>query len=472
MHDIVITSLRTLQLPVGTYSNAFERSMDEYAEEIAFEESSDLAFLSFCQIHKEQLERLLHAHPDTNGYLYCLLHTWHDQECDLSLIGDLDARARTAVASKYPSDIGVMTVLEAIEAIYRKRKYDDGIPEARASLERCLPLYDLLASAAGISDAMKFHILHHRAKALRNLQRYPEAISLCEQILAARYIPATKLLLARLFLFDEATRERAKCLLFDLLRESQTAPDRAEISVTLAAITALGQWQLKTWFREALNEFGDLVADLIVQAAARGLDQAYVAFAAIGRETQFNNEELFFRVFNGLPLRLLEDVQDDKERAAWGDILLAAGKAAPPNDASDLLNQALRFYEALDNPVSYNLQQKGQTLLLLGRNGEAVGVLEPLVSATPNPWNQYWLSKALASQGQLPKSFELINKALNDPKAIEYRPAFLEHRFDVRKAQGESGAIDDLLAAHELCNNEKYKAALARKLDENRPLQE
>jgi len=310
---------------------------------------------------------------------------------------------------------------------------------------------------------VRYRVLHHRAKALRNLKRFPEAIELCQQILEKRQSRATKLLLARLLVFESESRERAKVLLFDLLSEARAEP-HAEISVTLAAIAVLGQWQLKKWFREALAEFGKLLADLIVEAAVRGFDQAFVAFAAIGRDLQYNDEALFFRVFDELPLRSLDDVQEDKERAAWGDILLAAAKARSGEQHNKLLAEALQWYDSMLQPEPFNLQQKGQVLFLQGECEQAIATLEPLAATEPNPWNRYWLSKALLKVGDLLRARTLIDDALNDPKSERYRSAFLEHRFDIRDSVGDSAAVDDLDEACRFCESPKYKAALESRL--------
>jgi tetratricopeptide (TPR) repeat protein len=270
-------------------------------------------------------------------------------------------------------------------------------------------------------------------------------------------------LLARLLAFETTSRNEAKDLLFGLLTEARTQP-HTDIAVTLAAVAVLGQSYLEQWLRDALAEYGTFLADLILEAAARGFDQAFVAFAAIGRNLQYNDEALFFRIFDQLPFRAPNDVRDDRERAAWGDILLAAAKARSDVQQKNLLIEALRWYDSLVQPQQYHLQQKGQTLFLLDRFDESIAVLEPLVKNSLKPWNRYWLSKSLLATGDSDRALRLIEDALATLPSTRFRSAMLEHRFDVRTSRGDPDAVSDLQEACDLSDNPKYKTALTKRL--------
>lgn len=464
IHDIVHSALSALDVPVASYRTAFDNELDSYVEELAFGSHSALSFLSFCQVHRAQLESLLRCDPSRSSCLYCLAHAWSDKEVDRTLVGDPIARANAAASIGAPRDMDVSAVCEAIEAIYRKVKHDSGLDAARIELERFLDVFMTLASAAGVSADARRTALHHRAKALRNLARYDEAIVVCESLLSESARPATKLLLARLLIFDQGAIERAKNFLFDLLEDAKASPSTAEISVTLAAIETLGRSQLKQWFREALTRFGDLVADYIVESAARGFDQAFVAFASIGRELRYYNQALFVSVFEQLPRRTPEEARDDKERAAWGHILLAASEAVALNRPKELAAEALHFYESLEKPDSFTLQQRGHALVLLDRFEEAAEILRSTVNLQPNPWNRYWLSKALLGLRDVPSALALIDEAIAEPKARSFRAAMYEHRWEIRKLRGDPDAFEDLVLAHGLCEDSKHKASLAAKL--------
>jgi tetratricopeptide (TPR) repeat protein len=465
VHEIVYSSMQTIALHVDRYEAEFNSRLDSYIEQLAFERGTSLQFLSFCQVHSSRLEDLLTRNPNRSGCLFCLAHAWSDQEIELSLLGDPLSRAQALTTSTVIRDIDVSAICESVEAIYRKRKQLSGISAARSTLDQCLGVFDDLADSPHTSRNGRRTAIHHKAKALRNLQRYDEAIELCESILREHDSPATQLLLARLLIFkDKADIERAKNLLFEILKRAQESASTAEVSVTLAAIETLGRWQLKQWFREALEQFGALVTNLIVESAERGLDQAYSAFASIGRELRYNNQELFVRVFEQMPAFTPEDARDDKERSAWGHILLAASQALLLARSNQLAMEALEFYDSIASPDDFTIQEKGHALVILNRNAEAVELLSPLVSRTPNPWNRYWLSKGLLGIGRQDEALEMVNEALKDPKAKDYLATLFEQRWEIRNSTGDPGAIDDLRSAHDSCRDAKHRDALAKKI--------
>lgn len=467
LHDVVKSALPSLHLPVDKYSSGFDTALDSHVIETAFGESNPLSFLNFCHIHYGKLRALLQSLHERSTCLYCLTHVWNDQEVDLTLVGDPITRANEIVRRGVPTDINVSAVYEAVEAIYRKKKFDSGLDAARIDLERYLGVITILIDSPGISKNGRRTALHHHAKILRNLQRYDETIAICERIISEFNSPATKLLLARSLIFDKNKCERAKNILFDLLEEARKSPETAEISVTLAAIETLGRQQLKQWFPEAISKYGDLVTNYIIESAVRGFDHAFAAFASIGRYLRYNDQDLFISVFSQLPRRMPEDAQGDKDRAVWGDILLTASEASSMGEGDSLAADAVQFYESLEKPYSFNRQQHGHALVLLNRFDEAVKVLQPLVDTVPNPWNRYWLSKALFGLGQLEKydrAISLIDDALVDPKAKGFEAALLEHRWEIKKSRGDTDSIDDLQKALDSCRDQKHKAALEAKL--------
>jgi len=466
LHDIVYSAVLSIQNPLEQYVSAFDTALDRYVEHLAFGDATSLAFLTFRQLHEPKLEALLRANPGRSSCLYCLAHAWSVERIELPMVGDPILRANDILGANAPSDLDVSAVCEAVEAIYRTTKHISGIDTARLELEKYLEVFSTLATAPRVSPLARRTALHHQAKALRNLKRYEDAIQLCEKILTEHDSPATILLLARLLASerDPSKVERAKALLFELLERAKASPDSAEISVTLAAIETLGWWQLKKWFREALQKYGSLAADYIIASSERGFDHASVAFAAIGRELRYNDPDAFASVFKQLPPRTPEEAADDRERAAWGDILLSASEIEALGRSPQFAADALRFYEAIIAPVPYHLQQRGHALVLVGRFQEAVDVLRPVVNSDPNPWNRYWLSKALFALGDHDVPLQLISDALADTRATAYRATLLEHRWEIRRARSDPAAIEDLREACDCCSNEKHKASLVARL--------
>lgn len=466
VHDVVYAAMKNLNLPVATYEQEFERRMDEHIIDLAFTAGNALNFLNFCNLHRAKLEQMLASHAGHSTYVYCLAHTWSEQQVDLALLGDPAALTKQIISSGRVEDIDVSGVCEAIEVIYRKTKFDSGFDAAIRYLESCISIFDALIAAAGLSPGARRTALHHKAKTLRNLKHLEEAIGICETILAEDARPATKLLLARLLLnkTDRDSLLRSRDLLFEILEMAKANPALAEISVTLAAIETVGQRQLKEWFPEALVRFGDVVSKFIIESAVRGFDHAFQAFAKIGRALRYHDPRLFMLIFRELPRRRPEDDLEEKERAAWGDIYLSATEVPALGDPQNLAFQALRFYETLKKPDSFNLQQKGHALIVLNRFEEARQVIEPLVTNEPNPWNRYRLSQALVGLGRADAGLPLIDEALKDERADTFMATLLQQRWEIRKILGDAGAIDDLRQAHDVCVDEKHKEELAQKL--------
>ncbi len=466
VHDVVYAAMKHLKLPVDAYEQEFEQRMDEHIIDLAFTAGNALNFLNFCNLHRKKLEDMLASHAGHSTYVYCLAHTWSEQQVDLALLGDPVVLTKQIISPGNVEDIDVSGICEAIEVIYRKTKFDSGFASAIQYLESCLSIFDELVAATGLSPGARRTALHHKAKTLRNLKRSEEAIAICETILAEDARPATKLLLAR-SLLSKADRDsllRSRDLLFEILEMAKADPALAEISVTLAAIEIVGQGQLKEWFPEALVRFGDVVSEFIIESAVRGFDHAFQAFAKIGRALRYYDPRLFMLIFRELPRRRPEDDLVEKERAAWGDIYLSATEVPALGDPQNLAFQALRFYETLKKPDSFNLQQKGHALIVLNRFEDAKQVVEPLVTDEPNPWNRYRLSQALVGLGRADAALPLIDDALKDERADPFRATLLQQRWEIGKILGDSKAIEDLKQAHDVCVDEKHKEELARKL--------
>jgi len=471
LHDIVKASLATLALPFDTYAAEFATKLEDQIEAVSFREKSDLGFLNLCHVHRDKLEELARSNPNRDAYLYCLLKIWNPSEVDLELTGKPIERAhRIAATAKPVSDMAVSTVLEAVEALYRKRKHGEGTAAAHAELESHLEVFNILEKATGVSGASRSRVCHHHAKALKILGRKNEAVQVCEGILAGPHpLPTTMLLLARLLMYNKDTVERSRDLLLQILEMARTSPSSVETSLVLAATEEMGRSQLKTWFPDVSSKYGQIISERIVASAVRGFDQAFLAFASIGRHWQWNDRSKFINVFSELPPWSVEDAHSDQQRAAWGDILLSASKAVESTRRDGLLREALAFYEALQRPDPFNLQQKGQTLVLLGKFNEAIQVLEETFKTKPNQWNRYWLSKARLGIGDAKAALALIDEVCKSvPPEDTFLATYLDHRFDVRTALGDPHAVEDLEQAYATCKDLKYKASLQRKLDEVR----
>lgn len=464
LHDVVFAVLPSLNIDKSVYDTDFNAKLDAHVNHLEFGAGSDLSFLNFVYIHHLKIEQLLKKNLRRGSCLFCLAHSWSGEQVNESLISDPIEWANDIAKSINPQDIDVSAVCEAIEAVYRYKKYVlSDLEEARKVIEKYLNCFDILADGANVSAHSRRTALHHKAKALRNLTQFDKAIELCEQLINEYPHPATKLLLARLLVFEDA--KRAKDILFELLIRAANDHDNADISVTLAAIETLGRSQLKDYFPEAVKNFGDLLRKLIVDSAVRGFDQAYVSFASIGRYLKYHDATNFLKLLNELPRLSVEEARDDKEKAQWGHILLAASEAAP-DEQTKYASEALVFYSAIAKPDQFTIQEKGHTCVILHKYQEAVDILTSEVSVRPNPWKLYWLAKALYGLHDYETALQRVNEALADPHPAGkgFHPGMYELRWEIRKSLGDQNAGEDLQLAYDSCKDKKHKAALKSKL--------
>ena len=464
LHDVVFAVLPSLNIDQSFYDGEFNDALDAHVNYLEFAAENDLSFLNFVHIHHSKIEQLLRKNLRRGSCLFCLAHSWSGEQVNENLISDPIAWSRDLASSSNPQDIDVSAVCEAIEALYRYKKYvlfDD--VEATKILTKYLICFDLLASGANVSVYSRRTAQHHKAKALKNLSQFDEAIELCEKLIEDCPHPATQLLLARLLAFQDT--EKAKNILFELLTSAKCSPEKADISVSLAAIETLGRSQLKKFFPEAMERFGDLLGQLIVDSALRGFEQAYVSFVSIGRNLKDHDADQFLYLLNQLPKLSVGEARDDKERAQWGHIFLAASEAAPAQQFQ-YANEALAFYSAIAKPDSFTIQEIGHTCIVLGNYQAAVDILTPEVSKSPNPWKLYWLACGLFGLEDFEPALERIDAALADPRpqANAFHSRMYELRWNIRKCLGDQDAGVDLQNAYNSCADAKQKAIIRSKL--------
>ena len=134
---------------------------------------------------------------------------------------------------------------------------------------------------------------------------------------------------------------------------------------------------------------------------------------------------------------------------------------------TELREEALALFNALEKPTSYQTRTKGQLLVDMDRYDEAEPLLLAITDAQQEPWRSYWLSKAQRGLGKLDDALTNIDNALAkiDSKN-EYWSTFKAQRFEIQTALGVSAAADELQEAIAACMDERYKDVLQSRLDD------
>lgn len=279
-------------------------------------------------------------------------------------------------------------------------------------------------------------------------------------------LQATRLQLLRIYAKERKYADRSQALVSEILRTAQQTPQEVASSIVLGSIESLSGAVPSGGQKQIYADYGDMIEERILTSAMAGTDQAYQAFAVVGRYWAWNEPGRFRSVFNSLPRRSVSDATRDYDRSAYGEILL---EAAGVTDLSEeerrrALEDSLQFFEAIERPSPFQLRKKGELLVKMSRWGDAEATLESL-DAKQEPWRSYWLAKARLGVGRAQDALADIDAALTRLDASnQYWSTFKALRYDIRETLRDPSAIDDLREAVARCSNARYKSVLEKRL--------
>jgi hypothetical protein len=463
LHDVVFSSLKAGVAPGAERLTELNNLLEAYIARVSGQPG--LAFISVAAGMKRKLEELARAGDRRPAFLYGLVDAWQPNELDPAILGD-PTIAVEQLQGCVGSDVRVevSAIIETIEGLYRAEKISLGSEGAKAQLRSRLPVFDRLAALNDLSARQVAEIQHHKGKSLNILGERKSAEALFNQVLAGPCpLHESRVQLVRIYARDDETAPQAAALADEILTAASRS-DQVSNAVILAAVEAL-PWGSGPWRERLMVRHAEAIESAIIQATAAGLDQGYQTFAAVGRHWVWHDPDRFRRVWEELPPRTPTSVAGDRERFNYGEILQQAAKIFP-EVAGDFRSKALEFFEAVATPDAFQAQKHGQLLVEMGRPGDAAGVLEAIPDFDGNPWVLYWLSKAHLDVGNAPKALERIDGAIGllIDKTQSYRSTFRAHRYEVRSRLNDADAIEDLIEAHRVCNEPKFKRLLEARL--------
>jgi adenylylsulfate kinase-like enzyme/tetratricopeptide (TPR) repeat protein len=466
LHDIVYASVGRFRdrLPGG---GAFEEQLEAYiSTQLA---PKRLEFFRVVNRHRALIEAQLTADPRPGALRYAYLHGHAPARLDPALMGDPAADA--LAGQRGDARAWLLSIVEAIEADYRRVRDLGNKPAAKTALEARLPTFDLLVGDPRLSDDTRSIARHHRAKSLLKLGRVAEALQAFEALVAEHADQfAAKLQVARL---SESDPERAKNLIFEIIAAEQAKAGSVATSVLIETLATLRRQHLRRFVPEMTDRFGPFMAQQIKAAACSGEDQPIRAFAGVGPEWSYKAPDLFLEVLEAIDLGAPEDAEDDDERIAIGRLLTAAGKMllrqGAPGEAQLRFQQSERFFSAVNKRSGFACTHHADALLRLGRDADAASVLE---QAPDHQREAFWLlrrSEAHSAAGELDDALARINEALAKTTLEERRPTFLAQRADILLAKGDATHEADLREAIRLCEDPQYRGDLEAKLAQRVP---
>ena len=461
LHDIIHASVIAQRWLTAERAAELDDQLEAFIEQLMAEEG--LALRVLASTMRAKLETLAEGNPRA-AFVVALLEIWKAAETRPELLPDPAAAVeRLASLGSPPRPAEVRAVLETIEGMYRYEKLGS-YEAARESLRARLPLFERLAAIDGLDSRSVTETQHHHAKALNILGMDGEARAMFEAVLAGPHpLHASRLQLVRLYSRSKDTINKA-AEQADAILTAARNPGDVSSNVVLATLQALpsagGSWRQTLFDRHA-----DLIEREILVAAEAGADDAFSAFAAAARHWSWHDRDRLLRVFASL--EMIDPASlEDSTRAACGELFAEVAKGPDGVDAG-FQTQALRYYRSVETPQDFGLQKHGQLLVEMDRPDEAEAIL--LRIRKPQPFAFYWLSKAQLAQGKHDEAMVAIDKALDGLPLgqARFRPTFLAHRFEVRRALSDPTAREDLTEAHRLCEDPKYRAALERRLAEH-----
>lgn len=479
IHDIIMTLLDRMDMDVGHYEAEFIARFKKYARKMMA--LRDLSFFKFAHLHIQQIEQVL-RHGRDSATLYCYLHVIDAQEFNTAIVGGLEdiigclfqAGKRVQLDD---DDTIVKTALEVIEKLYYKQRLINGRDVANDELRSRMDIYDQLLQLPTISDLTRASIIHQKAKSYLKLGEVDVAIHFFETVVnSPEALPASRLQLARLYAdkgneFAEHARDHIRAI----LEKEGEFPDSVAYSIVLEAFATLRRKRLQKYLQVFSEEFGDMIADYIKKAIGFGYDQPYRAFADIGVYWEYNDSDLFNKIFSSLPSLSIKSVNDinDTEIFARAEILRLAGNfylRNNSNSAIDYYRSAINFYESLPNPNSFQLRRKAETLIRLNKFEEAQSILCSLIEKKtdrPDIWSLYWRSKAYLGLGKCDEAQKDISSAIDNltEENSHFMSAFISQKAEIEKATGNIEAgIRELNRALACCTHARYRGAIEEKI--------
>jgi len=449
LHDIVFASLQAQQWLTSERAAAFEQALADYIAELHRRESLRLVALAMTM--KPKIEALVQGGDRRAAYLVALLVVWEPEEIKPGLLPDPVEAARSLSEHRVDQlPLEVTAIIEAIEGLWRHEGLALGTERARERYRARLEAFDILRVNPHCTNRQRAEIDHHRAKALNLLGEREEARKAFEAIMAGPSpLAATGLQLIRIYSRTSGMAREAARLAGDIL---SAPPGTVSATVVLAVVEAL-PWGQGEWQEELMRDHAQAIERTIIEGAAIGLDQAYQTFASVGRNWVWNAPDRLLKLFNAIPSRSPATIAGDRNRFAYGELLRLVAKAArDPNYEG----RALEAFSLLESPNDFQRQQYAQLLIDMDRFTDAVAVLQ--LVERPNPWSNYHLSRAKLGLGDPGEALRFINDALAalSTNTEKYRSAFLAHRCEVRREQGDQDASQDLDAAIAASKNPKY----------------
>lgn len=432
LHDVVFASLQTLAGRLPKDSAGFTDQLGAYIEEAATT-GNGLPFWAVSRSLDVRLREEIIAGDRRSAFIYALLETSPPGTLDPNLLEDPDAMVGRILAKpgRNVRTIDIMAVIETIEAGYLLRKARDGKKAAEAALAPQIMVFDHLETDPRLTPQQCAQLQHHRGKALLRLGHTSAAINCFKAVLNGSHpLNEARLQLVKLLAGDKSKAEEVEAMTRTLLEGF--GHGSVTTSVFLATVENL-PWREEPWRDELIKAHGRTIETELIRLTNLGIGQAYRTLASIGRYWARKRDPAFLRVFDLVPPREPDAVDEDDDLFAYGELLFEASRMNPANRA-ELQTRALATYQALKYLDAYQTERVAELLIDMKRPQEALRYLESLSAAKDSAFRQYRFSRAYLQLGRLSEAKTAIETAMKDLKRESFRDSFAAHAKEVEAA--------------------------------------
>lgn len=462
LHALVYACVERLRDRLPIDSESLEQKLEGYiSNQIA---PKRLGFFRVVNRHRDLIERLLIREPRAGALRYGYLHGHRPRDLRPELIGD--PTADLVAGPDNDRKTWLLSVVEAIEADYRRTRDLRDKDTAKTTLETRLATLDDLAADPRLSEELRSIARHHKAKSLLKLGRVQEALTAFEALVGDAVIGfASQLQVARLI---ESDPQRGRNLIFEIIAAERDHPGKVAMSILLETLSTLRRRHLRRFVPEMTEAYGPFMAQQIKAAACSGEDQPIRAFSSVGPEWAYKAPELFAEVVEAIDLGTPAEAEDDDERVAIGRILVAEGKMLLRERqnvaARDRFLRAETFFAALTRQTAFSRTHYADALLRLDRPQDAANALDPVPMEKREEYWRLRRSEAHLLSNELDQALARINETIESPRLGDRKPTFLAHRSDVLFAMGDPTHERDLREAIAMCIDPQYQADLELRL--------
>lgn len=464
VHDLIYQCI-SLKASHIDYSDYFESQFIAFFKEHLIKK--DYFYFRTLHLHKEKLINMTKKYPDEFALIYVSLEHLELE----ALVETLEKiNIHKFLGSEYNFNqedyFQILAFIDCIEYIHRLRKWrstDEGIKFA----EEQLPFLEQLMGIKGLSNEVKYELMHHRGKFYVFVKDTDKAEEYFRQVIENVPKPFHSKLQLLKITYTTKTEE-AKEHLIDIFKSFDENRQQVSIPIVLAAFNELK----KTEFKEVIDEYlfnGTLFEEAISMSSIWGFTQPYQVITEIGKTISYHDPTRFIKIMEMIP-EPSEESSTDYMLFLSGQLYKELGKCyrqvegLNSEKGQSAFESSKIFFEKMFKTNSFQKTQICELYQLLALPSLAISKLEevPIKDRDNSFWHHRY-SLSLYDLSDLGNALLEINTAIDIIKKSEerFRTTFLNHKAQVLTALGDqTNALAIYQEALKFCTSDKFRNSI------------